>query len=112
MEDVADVPVAASGGALSFDGWMMTVRRGVTASEVSERLDSLIFGAGDLLDQIDDRTPEFCVWNQHEGLRQLESVRRGEIIGYVLCRRGIGLCMVMYQRAGCSFKEELYRHLQ
>jgi hypothetical protein len=55
---------------------MMTVRVGVTASEVSERLDSLILGAGDLLDEIDDRTPKLWVWNLHESFGEMEPIRR------------------------------------
>jgi hypothetical protein len=83
----------------------------VAAVPVAHGCGLLILGAGDRLDEIDDGSPKLCVWNLHEGFRQLEPVRRGEIVVYVLRRRCIGLCVVPYPRVRCSFKEELHRDL-
>jgi hypothetical protein len=47
---------------------------------VSGPLDSVILGAGDLLDKIDDGSPKLCVRNLHEGFGEVEPVGRGEIV--------------------------------
>jgi hypothetical protein len=57
------------------------------ASEISGPLDLLILGAGDLLDKINDGSSKLWVWNLHESLGEPESVRRGEIVRYILRRR-------------------------
>jgi hypothetical protein len=43
-------------------------------------VDSLILRAGDLLHQIDDRTPKLCVWNPHGSFGEVEPFGRGEIV--------------------------------
>jgi hypothetical protein len=71
--------------------------------------DSGILGGGDLLNKIDDGSLKLWVWNLHEGFRQLEPVRRGEIVRYVLQGRRI---MVVHSRVRCSLEEKCDRHLQ
>ena len=93
---VAGVVVASIGGALPFAGSKMTpigiplngLRRSPTAcseaSAIFAPLDSLIFGIGELLDQIDDGPPKLCVWDLHECLGELEAIGGSEIVRYIL----------------------------
>ena len=72
----------------------------------------IFFGAGDLLDKIDDGTPKPCVLNVHEGFGEMKPIGGGQKIGYVLWRRSVGLCMVLSAHVRSPFKEELDRHLK
>jgi hypothetical protein len=96
----------------SFDGWMMTVRVGVMASEVSERLDSLIVGAGDLLDKIDDGSPKLCVRNLHESFGEVEPVGGSKIVRYEFWKGSVGLRTLLAGDIRGSFEEERCRHLK
>jgi hypothetical protein len=79
------------------------------SSCIHNALDSLILVTGDLLHQIDDGTPRLWVWNLHESFGQVEPVGRGEIVRYILWRRGVGLCVVLAARLRYSFEEERCR---
>jgi hypothetical protein len=50
------------------------------APEISGLLDSLIFGVGELLDKIDDGSPELCIRDLHECFGELETIRGGKVL--------------------------------
>jgi hypothetical protein len=83
----------------------------IEASEISGPLDLLILGAGDLLDKINDGSSKLGVRNLHERFGEMEPVRRGEIVHYILRRGCVGCCMVLSAQGRCSFEKELDRHL-
>jgi hypothetical protein len=70
----------------------------------------LILSAGDLRDKIDDRSPNLCIGNPHEGFGELDSIRRSEIVIYILRRRSLGRCVGAAPHVWSFFEEELDPH--
>src|ERR1700731_745792 len=68
---------------------------------------------GDLLDQIDDATPELGLLDLHEGLGEGEPIRGGEEVRYVARGGSLGHAAVGLRMEGRgALEEECYRDLQ
>jgi hypothetical protein len=50
----------------------------------------MIFGVGNLLNEIDDGSPKLCIWDLLECFGELEAIRGSEIVCYILHIWGVG----------------------
>ena len=68
--------------------------------------------SGDLLNQVNDASPELGVLNAHEGFRERKPIRRGEEVGDIGGRRRLIQSVRLSGQGRCAFEEEWNRDFQ
>ena len=110
----SNVAYQAGAGNSMFDAKGLGSTRGqfITArSAGSDRvigaadLSVLVF-SGNLLNQVNDASPQLSVLNTHEGFREREPIRCGEEVGDIGGRRRFVQSVCLFRQGGSAFEEE------